>query len=263
MKNSPRQDWKPFCFGIVFGALLLVPSPRAKALEAESISVTFPAKPDRTSFYVDEAGLIGPSEGKAINEIAANVLKEEKIPILVVTVTSLMAHNAAGYTIDRYARELFDSWGIGTQERNYGMLLVVSKGDRKARIELGFEWKGSRNIEAQKVMETLIIPEFKAGNYSQGILAGVRGMEAMARGLALPAPKRPWWVPLVAIGFLVLAVGTIISLFKNGHKGWGWALIAGLGVMLLLLLRASARSGGSGGAFGGGSGGGGGATGSW
>lgn len=85
----------------------------------------------------------------------------------------------------------------------------------------------------------------------------------MARGLGLPKPTQPWWIlPLFFIG-LVLVIGVIVSLFKSGRKGWGWALIAALGILIIILLKIAAASGGSGGGFGGGSSGGGGATGSW
>jgi len=228
-----------------------------------TLAVTFPDKPPKEHFYVDEAALIGDAEGTEIDRVAGELLREQKVPIIVVTIRSLSSHGAASYTIERYAYELFNHWGIGSERRNYGMLLVVSAGDRRARIELGSAWGHSYNLQAQEVMDTLIVPEFRAGNYSGGILAGVRGMDAMARGLELPKPKQPWWVMPLFIAFMLLAVGTIISLFKSGRKGWGWALIIALGALLFFLLRAAAQSRGSGGAFGGGSSGGGGASGSW
>jgi uncharacterized protein len=232
-------------------------------LALPALAVSFPDKPSKEHFYVDEAGLIGEAEGREIDRIAGELLKEEKVPILVVTIQSLASHGAAGYTIERYAYDLFNQWGIGSERRNYGMLLVVSSGDRRARIELGGGWGHSYNLQAQEVMATLIVPEFRGGSYSAGILAGVRGMDAMARGLQLPKAKQPWWVMPLFIGLLLLAVGTIVSLFKSGRTGWGWALLIALGALLFFLLRAAAKGGGSGGAFGGGSSGGGGASGSW
>ena len=244
--------------GLLFAALLGLVTGNAHAQQ-----VTFPAKPAPESFYVDEAGLIAPAEGQAINDVAGSLLRDVHVPIIIVTITSLAAHNAAGYTIERYAFDLFNHWGIGRQDRNYGMLLLVSKGDRKARIELGAAWEQSHNAQAQQVMDTLIIPQFKEERFSEGILAGVRGMDAMARGLALPKPEQPWWIIPLALGLFGLIIAVIISLFKSGRTGWGWALIALLGVILFFLLRSTAQSRGSGAAFGGGSSGGGGASGSW
>lgn len=228
-----------------------------------AVGATFPEKPASDSFFADEAGLIGDAEGREINGIAAALLREEKVPLVVVTIRSLAAHDAAGYTIERYAAALFDHWGIGSAARNYGMLLLVSRDDRRARIELGGAWGGLHDAQAQEVMSTLIIPEFRQSRYAEGILAGVRGLDAMARGLRLPSAKQPWWVLPAFVAFLALAVGVIVSLFKSGRTGWGWAAVVALGALLFFVLRAAAKSGGSGGAFGGGSSGGGGASGSW
>ena len=52
------------------------------------------------------------------------------------TIPSLAAYGAGGWPIDRYAMNLMSEWGVGYPEWNYGMLLLVSPGDRKARIEL-------------------------------------------------------------------------------------------------------------------------------
>lgn len=226
-------------------------------------SQTFPEKPPDKDFFVDQAHLIKPDEAKEINQIASKLLVEERIPIFVVTLSSLAGMDASGMSIETYAASLFDEWGIGFEDRNNGMLLLVAQLDRKARIELGADWGRRFDLDAVKVMDTLIVPKFKERNFSLGILEGVRGMEAMARGLQLPKPEQPWWVLPLFIAAVIGVVLLIINLFKTGRSGWAWALIAFLGVMIFFMLRNAASSGGSGGGFGGGFSGGGGATGSW
>jgi uncharacterized protein len=223
----------------------------------------FPAKPDKTHFYVDQAGLLKPEDAQVVDRVAAALLKEEKIPIIAVTIPSLITYQAGNLAIEPYARQLFDHWGLGFKDRNFGILLLVSLGDRKARIELGKGWAGEHDGDAQYIMDELMVPAFRAGDYSGGIRQGVEALDKMARGLGLPKPKTPWWAPVLFFGGIMLMVGVIVSLFKSGRSGWGWALIAGLGVMLFFMLRSSMRSGGSGGSFGGGFSGGGGASGSW
>lgn len=227
------------------------------------LGATFPPKPDPKNFYVDEAGLLTESAAQSINKIAGTLWQEERVPIIVVTINSLQAHDAVGHTIESYAHELFNHWGIGSERRNYGILLLISIGDRKARIELGAAWGSTYNYKAQEVMNNLIVPNFKRGEFSEGIVAGVNGLDAMARGLNLPKPKPPWGAILLYVALSALVVGVIISLFKSGRNGWGWALIVAVVVILFFLLRAMAQSGGSRGAFGGGFSGGGGASGSW
>ena len=83
----------------------------------------------------------------------------------------MTAYGVAGYTIERYATALFNEWGIGSQQRNYGMLLLVSLGDRRARIELGAGWGLDYNRQSQNIMDSLIVPSFKQGAYG-GFNAG-------------------------------------------------------------------------------------------
>jgi len=247
-------------FGLLLGALL-GSLPRS----AEAQRVAFPAKPAPGRFSVDEAGLIAPAEAQAINPIADALLRETGLPLIVVTIPSLAAHHAAGYTIEQYAFALFNTWGIGSVDRNYGMLLLVSKGDRRARIELGAAWGHGHDAQAQWVMDTLIIPEFKEGKFSEGILAGVRGLDAMARGLPLPKAKR--WPS-----------------FARMWREWGWMVAVLVMAVLLRFHRSRSpiqggayyrdyyyyydrdrydRDSSGGGSSGGGSSGGGGASGSW
>ncbi len=228
-----------------------------------SFGVTFPDKPPSEHYYVDNADLINPETGEQIDKKAAALLREEKIPLYVVTIPSLASHDAVTYSIEQYATELFDHWGIGWQDRNYGILLIISRGDRKARIELGAEWGREFDYQAQQVMDQLIVPAFKRGDFAGGIANGVRGLDAMARGLELPKAKAPWWFWPALIGGLILVVAMIINLFKTGRKGWAWVLIAALGVFLFFIIRAMLSNSGSSGGFGGGFSGGGGATGSW
>ncbi len=226
-------------------------------------AMTFPAKPPKQDFFVDQAHLLSPEDQKAIDQTAQALLKDERIPLFVVTISSLSAQEATGLGIEQYATKLFDTWGIGSPDRNYGILLLVSVGDRKARIELGAGFEHRYDAQASDIMQSLIIPAFKRGDFSTGIRDGVRGLDAMARGLQLPKPTAPWWFWPALIGGVVLAGVLIYNLFKSGRSGWAWALIAALAVIVFFVLRAAASSGGSAGGFGGGSSGGGGATGSW
>ena len=230
---------------------------------SSSFAVNFPDKPPETDFFVDKASLISTEDRAEINSIASSLLSEENIPIFIVTIGSLAAYEASSQTIETYTTALFNEWGIGSPERNYGILLLVSRGDRRARIELGTDWGHEHDRSAQDIMDNLIIKQFKRDEYSLGILDGVRGLDAMARGLALPKATAPWWfLPALIIGAILLVM-LIINLFKTGRSGWAWALIVAIGVLLFFILRSAASSGGSGGGFGGGSSGGGGASGSW
>jgi uncharacterized protein len=207
-------------------------------------------------------------------------LTNKATPIVIVTIKSMAEYGGAGLRIETFARLLFDQWQVGVaklnnQNWNTGILLLVSAGDRAARIELGAGWAHEKDQLCQQIMDEQIVPRFKQGDFSGGISSGVQSLDAMARGLALPAAPTPWWHAALVLGFIGLAVFTVVSLVRRGASGWAWlfwgAALSLVGYLLYSFLNSSS-SGGSGGfiggsfgggSFGGGFSGGGGASGSW
>lgn len=234
-------------------------------------------RPGERDFIVDLADLIASSNEQRIREIATKLLNDKATPIIVVTIESMAKYGGAGMRIETFAHLLFDQWSIGEakvngQLWNTGILLLVSRDDRKARIELGAGWKHDQDSLAQQIMDEQIVPRFRSGDFSGGIVAGVEALDKMARGLELPRPPTPWWQPVLVALAIGLVIFTVVSLIRRGVSGWAWlfwgAVFSIIGYLLYSFLRSSMNSGGgnggfSGGSFGGGYSGGGGATGSW
>ena len=233
-------------------------------------------RPGERNFILDLADIIGPADEEEIRKNCDKLLTEQATPIIVVTIESMARHGGRSMGIEAFAQRLFDQWEIGQAELagkdwNTGILLLVSKGDRKARIELGAGWKHDKDDLAKEIMEDHILYHFKRDEFSTGIKVGVSALDRMARGLTLPTPPIPWWHFALIAGFIGLAIFTVVSLIRRGGNGWAWlfwaAVFALLGFLLYQFLTrslSSGRGGGfSGGSYGGGFSGGGGATGSW
>jgi uncharacterized protein len=233
--------------------------------------------PGQREFVLDKAGLIDPATKVKLQRQCDKLLSQRATPIIIVTIPSMEACGGGSMGIEFFARCLFDQWHIGVPRLNggnwnTGILLVVSLNDRKARIELGAGWGQEKNAAAQQIMDRLIVPHFKQGDYSAGIAAGVTALNAMARGKPLPAMPRPWWHAWLVVGGFGLLIFTMVSLARRGSGGWAWLLwgavfsLVGYLIYVFLTSRSSGDSGFggfSGGSFGGGFSGGGGATGSW
>jgi len=232
--------------------------------------------PGPREFILDKAGLINEADKQKIKKIADKLLTDKAAPIIVVTIESMSKYASAGLRIETFARLLFDQWQVGpvkvgNTQWNYGILLLVSKDDRKAQIELGAGWRRDKDAQAQQIMEEQIIPRFKQGDFSGGIVAGVESLDKMARDLKLPSPPHSTSQYVVSAVLLGLAVFTVVSLIRRGSSGWAWifwaALLGIVGAMLYQMATSNSRGGSgggfSGGSFGGGFSGGGGATGSW
>lgn len=253
---------------------------------AAALDLEYPPRPEPRGFFADEADLIPDEVEARMRRDLDALLTDMAIPIVVVTIRAMAEYGADDLRIETYARLLFDHWGIGhekvivkgagwgrSEERswNKGILVLVSRLDRKARIELGADYRHSKDALCDRIMQDYMVPAFKRGDFPAGIEAGVRALEQMARGEVIEPPPRPLWHYGLALAFVALMAASAASLAKSGASGWAWVfwgiVFSVLGWVLWTILTSPARSssGGSfgGGSFGGGFSGGGGATGSW
>ena len=252
---------------LLVGTLVAMHALRASAQEFDL------QPPGDREFISDKAGMLDEPSATHIRAVCDKLLTEKATPIIVVTIDSMSQHGGANMPIETYAALLFNQWQIGHaklegQDWNTGILLLVSKGDRQARIELGAGWGRTENQTCLKIMDEYIIPQFKQGNFSAGIVSGVDALDKMARKLELPTRPRSAAEYIVPIVFFGLAIFTAVSLYRRGASGWAWLLWGGVFVAIWFVMRSFAQSGGGSGGFGGGSSGGGssgggGASGSW
>ncbi|MGI9014622.1 MAG: TPM domain-containing protein [Phycisphaerales bacterium] len=150
--------------------------------------------PGEREFILDHAQLIEAQDETAIKAMCDALLSDTAIPIIVVTIESMAEHTRFDdMRIETFAHLLFDQWGIGHAEidgatYNTGMLLVVSKNDRKARIQLGDGWGRGADDATARIMNDVIVPRFKRSDFSGGIRAGVEELEKLAR-FTLTTPR--------------------------------------------------------------------------
>ncbi len=157
---------------------VLAPPPAAAATADGT-----PERPANFDFVADYAGLIQKPDLNRIGAAQKVAFETHGVPIIVVTIPSLKAYQFGG-SIEQFAAKVFNQWRIGTQDKsggaNKGILLMVSVGDRKARIELGGDWGRAWDGNTDQIMGGRIIPKFKQGDYSGGIAAGVEALGLMA-----------------------------------------------------------------------------------
>jgi uncharacterized protein len=224
-------------------------------------------------YIVDHGHLLSHEARGRISRIASAADREVKAPIMVLTIPSLASVGAKGWSIEGYAQHVFDTWGIGSAQYNRGVLLLVSKNDRKARIELGAEWKRTSDGKAKGIMNRMILPWFRREDYDTGVVSGVEGIDRMVRGRFLYTPQQLLDNPLLLFGGLILIV-LIIKWFTrrffpevyhsiNSLSGVGGSSAHGTGPGYWWGGGSGGWGGGGGGYGGGGFSGGGGASGSW
>jgi uncharacterized protein len=118
----------------------------------------------------------------AIRTLFADLGQDHGVEAAVVTIGSIQDYDTGAKTIETFATTLFNYWGIGDQNRNDGVLLLVAVNDRNVRIEVGSGYGDSQNAAMQEVINEHILPSFRQDQLSQGVYRGARAIVGQLTG---------------------------------------------------------------------------------
>lgn len=128
--------------------------------------------PALTGRVVDRADLLPTADEARIVAKSDALARATGHQFVIVTVPTL-----GGHAIAEYSQALGNSWRVGRKGANDGVLLVVAPTERKVRIEIGKGLEATlTNAEAQRIIDTDILPAFRSGDFVRGIDSGVDGV---------------------------------------------------------------------------------------
>lgn len=128
---------------------------------------------------VDTQGVLGPQTCAQVTTLLAadEQATTDQIAVLVVDSTD-------GASIESYATTAFNTWGVGQDGLDNGVLLVVALQDRAVRIEVGDGLRAKLSDgQASEIVGGTVVPQFKADRYRAGIL---QGLDAVRTALGHP-----------------------------------------------------------------------------
>ena len=135
--------------------------------------------PPLTGRVVDQADLLPPADEAALAAKLEAFEARSQQQVVVATVTSLN-----GRDIAEYGTALGRAWGIGTTERNDGVVFLVAPNERRMRIEVGYGLEPIlTDALSGRIIRDSVTPAFKAGDFVGGINAGV---DAIINQIELP-----------------------------------------------------------------------------
>lgn len=225
--------------------------------------------PTAPSGYVNDfSGIIDPQDQQAIGTLASSLDAKTSAQVAVVTVKSTYPD-----TIENYAVKLFQKWGIGQKGKDNGVLFLIASQDHKLRIEVGYGLEGAiTDAISSKIINQIVVPEFRQGRISYGILQGSRAIISLIAkeyGVTITGQETAVYNSLhqdTSALWMIIFVFLLMFMFyafSFRHPGLGWLMVTGG-----FLGGGGGWSGGGGGfggfgGFGGGMSGGGGASGGW
>ena len=134
--------------------------------------------PPLTGRVVDQANVMTPQSRANVEAKLKNLEDKSSIQLVVATVKSLQ-----GGDIETFANEMFRFWKLGEAKKNNGVLFLIAPAEHKVRIEVGYGLEGTlTDALSSVIIQSAVLPRFKANDFSGGIERGVDGIISVLSG---------------------------------------------------------------------------------
>jgi len=202
-----------------------------------------PALKGRVNDYGD---MLSSSTERQLDAVLGDLERTDSTQIAVLTIPSL-----EGDSLEDFSIRVAEKWGIGQKGKDNGAILIISKNDRKIRIEVGYGLEGTlTDLTSGRIIRNVIVPYFKRGDFNAGISNGVHAMIQAVRGEfkgdAKPVrPKRrkatgSGLIPILLIIFIINRMGRVKRPLGGVLGGILFPIIAlmlfGPGLLMLLFI---------------------------
>jgi uncharacterized protein len=169
----------------------------------------------------DQAGLLGDSFETGLDGRLRQLEEETGAQVAVLTIVSL-----DGDPIEDFSIRVVETWKLGRAGVDDGVLILIVRDDRRMRIEVGYGLEGAlTDAQAGRIIDVLMAPRFRSGDFEGGIDAAVEAVSSAIRGEALVLPEEPargrGMNPGSLIFFLIFGLPFIgAALSSRGAAGW-------------------------------------------
>lgn len=175
---------------------------------------------DRQRYVSDPDGILSAEAVARIDSVCASLRERGLAQVAVVAVDDI----AGGDTFS-FAVELFRGWGVGSAKSNNGLGILLVKELREIRFVTGGGLEGILpDALCKRIQTTYMLPAFRAGNYSAGMVAGIEAAATILEGGEvdlsgdsgddLPA----WMIFLIVFGFIVGPLGLVLVVYFVRHR---------------------------------------------
>lgn len=175
----------------------LVPVTGALALPQQKPPIA-PAHPGRTEtrpfplpgpmgYVSDHAGVIDVAWKERIRSVCQDLERKTGVEMVVVTVPSTKPYATA----KDYAAALYERWGIGTAQKEHGVLVLAAIEERRATVTLG---KSMLPVITLAVVEEIgskyLEPAFRQGQFEEGLYRAAVALASASQNVQAAEPSR-------------------------------------------------------------------------
>src|SRR5690606_28621465 len=152
---------------VVYGLLAVIDSPATAQYRVGTVPSP---KGQGQGFYVSNPnGILGAATVDSLNRLARIVERQTSAEMAVVVVNDFVGDDDFQFALD-----LFNTWGIGKDGADNGLLLFVATQKRAYRFITGYGTEAVlTDAFLKRIGESRLVPHFRTGDYDGGILAAM------------------------------------------------------------------------------------------
>ncbi|WP_342593320.1 TPM domain-containing protein [Ramlibacter agri] len=200
--------------------------------------------PELNARVIDQTDTLDAIQRKGLEEKLAAFEQKKGTQIVVLMVPTTKPEDIASY-----ANRVANAWKVGRKSVGDGIVVIVAKNDRTARIEVAKTLEGAvPDLAASQIIEDAMVPRFRQGDFAGGLQAAADQLIARISGEPLPAPAQPsarnargpagfdWGAAAIFLFVFAPIVGGILRAILGSKLG---SLATGAGVGFVAMLMSS------------------------
>lgn len=165
-----------------------------------------PPVPEPLGYVSDHAAILDPEWRARIRSVCQDLERKTGVELVVVTVPSRGSYKS----VNEYSSTLYERWGVGTAQKEHGLLVLASIEERHAAMTVG---KSLVGVVTPAIVDDVgrqyVEPTFRMGHYGEGLYRATVALAAHLQDLRVGETARPHLKGLGA----VLTVFTFIGAF--------------------------------------------------
>ncbi|MBI5075433.1 MAG: TPM domain-containing protein [Nitrospirae bacterium] len=134
--------------------------------------------PKLTGYVNDYGSMLSPQAKATLEQELRAFEQSDSTQLVIVTIPSLQ-----GEVLEEFSIKIAQAWKIGQKGKDNGIIFLVSKEDRKLRVEVGRGLEGRlTDLMAGRIIDLVVKPRFKRGDFDGGFITGVHSLIDATRG---------------------------------------------------------------------------------
>ena len=141
---------------------------------------------DRTRFVSNPDGILSHDAVARIDSLCYSLKERGIAEVVVVAVDDIKPRDMFSFS-----QQLFTSWGVGDDKLDNGLGILLVRDMREVRFHTGYGLEGVlTDAMCVQIQQDYMLPSFRAGDYSRGMVLGVEAVDGLLTNGELPRAER-------------------------------------------------------------------------